>query len=238
MPQIKRTHAIAVFALLSISIVPMAARLHKGQAQLSNHNHLDTNRFTGPGQVWPPQPKNRTNVVWLTQTTDGFRSNLQSKGRTGSTLSSEDIPELGSDFTYIGETEIQEKGSPGIKKRMTFFSHSNNATVEVVTQGDNIERTERVVPSKYQPPLTSEEVEKAVDIARKSLIDSGFDRVGPLKGYGILAFKSSAETVPGEGGFYDTRVAYVSFHEHIDARPEYVAWVDLTQQLVLKSRED
>ncbi len=63
-------------------------------------------------------------------------------------------------------------------------------------------------------------------------------RIQQLEGYGILAFKPSSELASGEKGFYDTRVAYVSFHEHIDARPEFIAWVDLTEGSVLKSRED
>jgi hypothetical protein len=41
---------------------------------------------------------------------------------------------------------------------------------------------------------------------------------------------------PEGNGFYDTRVIYISFHLDSSSVPEFVAWVDLTSQKVMKAQ--
>lgn len=237
---IKNILVAAGVAGLVISISPLSARLLQNESshQLSSHHHSEKNRFTKIGGDWPPQPKNMENIVWLQ---DDNASRLKSRSDTddlAASLSADDVSELGRRFTFIGTKSSVEKDATLSQQTMTFFSHSNNMTVDVkVSQGD-VNDVEQITPSKYQPPLSAEEVKSAVNIARESFENEGFSQVKQLKGYGILAFKSSSDLTSENGGFYDTRVAYVSFHAHIDARPEFVAWVDLTEETIIKSRED
>jgi len=238
-------YAILISCLVGLlfSFTPIAARLPKQIAHLfSNHSHSSSDRFTRIGTEWPPQPKQMDNVVWLNRHFNNrvVNQTISSVGlaATARSFSSNDIHELGNRFTFVGTQESGGKQLQSSQQTMTYYSHSNNATVEVeVIQGD-IQNVTLINPSKYQPPLTDEEVKEAVNIARTSISQDGFDRIQELEGYGILAFKPSSEISVGDRGFYDTRMAYVSFHEHIDARPEFIAWVDLAEQIVIKSGED
>ncbi|MCF6203855.1 MAG: hypothetical protein L3J59_09340 [Methylococcaceae bacterium] len=237
---IKNVFVIAGLTGLVISIAPLTAQFLSNEMshQSSNHRHLDVNRFTKIGGDWPPQPKNMENIVWL-QGNSGVRSNSISQvSALAKTIVINNVPELGNRFTFITSQTDSGKNGPSSEEVVTFFSHSNNMTVEVNVDHGEIKKVEEISPSTYQPPLTAEEVKEAVKIARKALQKEGFGRVQQLKGYGILAFKTSDEAGSDNGGFYDTRVVYVSFHEHIDARPEFIAWVDLTEGSVIKSMED
>ncbi len=231
--------AIGLTGLVTF-ITPLAARLLPNEIfhQFSNHNHLDKNRFTEVGGDWPPQPNNMENIVWLQSNVTGRASSSRNSDTLATSLSGDDVIELGDRFTYISTKSSAEKDTSSSKEIMTFFSHSNNTTVEITVDQGVIGEVEQINPSNYQPPLTVEEVTDSVKIARESFQQDGFSRVQQLEGYSILAFKSSTELNSDNGGFYDTRVAYVSFHEHVDARPEFVAWVDLSEGTVIKSRED
>jgi hypothetical protein len=238
-------YAILISCLIGLlfSFTPIAARLPKQIAHLfSNNHHSNNDRFTRIGTEWPPQPKQMDNVVWLGQHSYNriVNQTISSVGfsATARSFSNNDIRELGNRFTFVGTKESGGKQLQSSQQTMTYYSHTNNATVEVeVNQGD-IQNVTLINPSKYQPPLTDEEVKEAVNIARTSISQDGYDRIQQLNGYGILAFKPKSEIQPGDSGFYDTRMVYVSFHEHIDARPEFIAWVDLAQQIVIKSGED
>jgi hypothetical protein len=225
---------------LFLSYTPIAARLpHEISHLFSRHNHPDSDRFTRIGSEWPPQPKDMENVVWLQQPTISRASrSINNTATIDNLLSTQDIPELGDRFTFVGIQSTPGKTSSPVQTSMNYFSHSNNSTVEVKVSQGEIENVEMIAPSEYQPPLTVEEVKEAVDIARTSLFQNGFNRIQQLQGYGILAFKPVSEINTGDHGFYDTRVAYISFHQDINARPEFIAWVDLTNRVVIKSQQD
>jgi len=235
----KNICVVAGLTGIGLSMTPLAARLLSDESsqQHSNHTHLDTNRFTAIGNDWPPQPKNMENIVWLRSNISG-RATPNRDEALATSISADDVSELGERFTYVSTRSIGEKGSSSSQKIMTFFSHSNNSTVEVEIDNGSVGEINQTSPSKYQPPLTTEEVKDAVKIARESFLQNGVSRIEELKGYGILAFKKRSEMTSTNGGFFDTRVAYISFHEHVDARPEFVAWVDLSEGTVIKSRED
>jgi hypothetical protein len=80
--------------------------------------------------------------------------------------------------------------------------------------------------------VTDEEILAAEGIARSYFNDRGTARVAALRAYGILAYP------PRGNSFYPVRVIYVSFHESGDAPPEFAAWVDLSNQRVLRIREE
>ena len=54
-----------------------------------------------------------------------------------------------------------------------------------------------------------------------------------LQGFVIMAYRAQGAT-----GFYDSRVVYVTFHENLEERPEFLAWVDLSKGQILKATED
>ncbi len=231
--------AAGITGLVIYITPPLTAQFlaNETSSHSSNHRHLDVNRFTKIGGNWPPQPKNMENIVWLRDSSLVRSNSIINVGEIEKNLAT-NVSELGDRFTFVSTKSADEKNSSSSEKTATFFSHSNNTTVKVRTDQGSIKEIVEISPSQYQPPLTVEEVKDAVKIARESLQNDGFSRIQQLEGYGILAFKPSSELASGETGFYDTRVVYVSFHEHIDARPEFIAWVDLTEESVIKSRED
>lgn len=137
---------------------------------------------------------------------------------------------LGNRFAYIGVVDEENDGR--FKRRLVFFSHAKNATVEAIMEGDKVLEVKTTPADQYQPEITDEETAEATEIARAYFIGKGFARVRGLEGFGILAYK------PTGNGFYSGRVIYVSFHQNSDSPPELAAWVDLTKQKVIKMRRE
>ncbi len=138
---------------------------------------------------------------------------------------------LGAHFTYLGTGGIHTKGQADqAQARVTYFSHTQRATVEVLVSDGWVSEVTSTPAADYQPPLIPAEVTQAVTIARASLQSAGYLRGSVLEGFGILALPSE-----GQQAFFAHRVVYVSFHADENARPEYVAWVDLTDQTVVES---
>lgn len=139
---------------------------------------------------------------------------------------------LGNRFARIGVVDERNDDRFKDKRRLVFFSHAKNATVEVIMDGDKVLDVKTTPADQYQPEITDEETAEATEIARNYLIKKGFGRVRGLEGFGILAYEPTGK------GFYSGRVIYVSFHENSDSPPELAAWVDLTKQKVIKMRKE
>ena len=194
------------------------------------HNH--------EGMTWPPQPRGITNVVVHSsveqeekdRAIEGARMDrLESKAKTHP----EANRALGNRFTRITVIDREDKTTGKKATQMVFFSRDKNATVEVqFDNNEEIQAVKSVPASQYQPEITDEEIAEAAQLARTHFLNQGLARIADLKAYGILAYK------PKGGGFFDTRVLYVSFHQNDDAPPEFAAWVDLTNQLILKERRE
>jgi hypothetical protein len=122
----------------------------------------------------------------------------------------------------------KKKGT--VISHMVFFSRDKNATVVVDFDKEEIQTVRSIPASEYQPEITREEVAEAAALARTYFLNQGLAQADGMKAFSILAYK------PAGGGFFDTRVLYVSFHQRDDAPPEFAAWVDLTNQLILKTR--
>lgn len=190
------------------------------------------------GLTWPPQPRGITNAVVHSSAEQEKRDidlqrtradRLERKTRTAPAVNRA----LGNKFTRITVIDKEDKTSGRTVTQMVFFSRENNATVEV--EFDKIETVQAVksIPAwEYQPEITDEEAAEAAELARVYFLTQGIAKATGLKAYGILAYK------PEGAGFFDTRVLYVSFHKHGDALPELAAWVDLTNQLILKERRE
>lgn len=225
---------------LFLPVIPNDELNDSSLEQLSpnDHGHIINHRFdrfTQYGGTWPPQPKNIENVVWFTNDEpqlSAASAKLVAAAEI-SAASSAVQAALGSRFTHIGTVSRSGKGETSTKEIVTYFSHSNNATVEVQMDAGTIIDVNLIPPTEYQPPLTKSEISEAIVIAREYWDASGYERVHELEGFGILGL-----TPNGATGFNEVRVVYVSFHINADARPEYVGYVDLTNQAMLESWEE
>ncbi|MDP2323731.1 MAG: hypothetical protein Q8N51_06845 [Gammaproteobacteria bacterium] len=189
-------------------------------------------------QTWPPQPRGIQNVVLFSnpgnaeRTADLKRWHIAERERIALARGSV-RKALGRRYTRPDLVEADRKGAAGDEPaRLLYFSHENNTTVEVTLDKTRVRSLRRIAPSDYQPDVTDEEIVEAEAIARAHFNNSGQARVAALKSYGILAH------LPEGTGFYPTRVIYLSFHEAPDTRPEFAAWVDLTNRQVVRIREE
>jgi hypothetical protein len=193
------------------------------------HDHGD--------QTWPPQPEGITGVVDLSTpaSEQARRSKLQQRFNEleqRGAAHADFQKALGQRYTRIAIVDNEDKVGTPRGSRFTYFSRDKNATAEVLFDGANIKSVKSIPAREYQPEITDEEISEATELARKYFSSLGIERVRDLKGYGILAYR------PEGKGFYDGRVIYVSFHANDDAPPEFMAWVDLTSQTILNSREE
>jgi hypothetical protein len=185
--------------------------------------------------TWPPQPRGITNVVPL-GSADSERLAAEARERRAAaheriaSRRAEVRQALGDRFTRA--TFVEGGGKSGAPDQLVYFSYANNATVEVTFEGQRVRKVTSIPPAEYQPEITDGEIAEAEAIARAHFSALDADRVAKLQAFGILAYR------PQGKGFYDTRVLYISFHRDGDSPPEYVAWVDLTQRRVLRSREE
>lgn len=179
--------------------------------------------FTAQGADWPPQMEGIDSVRAVVSESPDADDAIA----VGDLLESEEVRDaLGERFVASGEGA----SAAGDSRRSVFFSHENNATVEVVTTERSVDEVIVTPAAVYQPPETIQEANDAAELAREALIDAGHAGVEALEGYGILAFPDDSDAA-----FFDHRVLYVSFHENEDSRPEYVAWVDLTTRDVVRA---
>jgi hypothetical protein len=191
------------------------------------HNH--------EGLTWPPQVRGSTNAVVhsnveqekIGRALKGARMDrLERKAKTHT----EANRALGNRSTRITVIDREDKTTGQKATQMVFFSRDKNATVEVDFDNEQIQAVRSIPAWEYQPEITNEEATEAAGLARTYFLSQGFAKAGSMKAFSILPYK------PEGIGYFDTRVLYVSFHQHDDANPEFAAWVDLTNQLILKTR--
>ncbi len=202
---------------------------HYHAADLANQN-----RFTGQGEVWPPRPDGAgaprsLPIAEPRYDDDPIIADIATDGRVAELL--------GEQWTVlaIGPAAVNGKGAGAAagqgRIQITFFSRSTNQSVIVDVTGRRVADVATVDPAVEQLPLNPEEKADAVDIARRYWLDAGETSVDNLEGFAIQAYQ------PG-GSLYDVRMAYVSFHVDADSRPELLAWVDLTNEVVTEAREE
>lgn len=189
-------------------------------------------------QTWPPQPRGLRYEVPLSnpanaqRTAELRRRSLKEQARIA--LARPEVQRaLGRRYSPPELVESGAKGAAGDgDTRLVYFSHENNRTVEVALDRNRVRSVRQIPPTEYQPDVTDEEIASAEVIARRHFSDGGKPRVAALQAYGILAY------LPQGRGFYPTRVIYLTFHEADDSSPEFAAWVDLTRQRVIRTREE
>ena len=205
--------------------------------RIHHHNQtIDANvRFEAVDNVFPPQPMSIENVRVENSGQRTARAAIAQERANALPDQSADVQlALGDRYTYIGQEFLNMKGDRNNSQvRHTYFSHSKNVTIEVLMDQESVRAIHPIAPDRYQPPLTESEMAEAIQIARRTLLDEGITQIADLEGHTILALPTD-----GNSAFFNHRIGYVSFHRNVDVGPEYVAWVDLTDQVVVESRED
>lgn len=198
------------------------------------HGQLRANgRFVSTQQDFPPQHKDIERVTYFHSSEDAAERTRRDRMRAITEQSNEMRALLGDRFTFIGIVPLATKDNPAdLRNKVIFFSHALNQTVEGLVSGETLLSTNTIEPGTYQPPLTRAEVREAVDIARLHWTDADGGRVENMRGFAILGYEPTGDA------FFDTRMAYVTFHRSVEGRPEYVAYVDLTNGTVTKSWEE
>jgi hypothetical protein len=213
----------------SVEPEPVNTNCHDhGDGVCHNHN-LDHADLT-----WPPSPRGTTETILLSNLAEEGRARQRYEPYFAKVVSAyvtdpRLAQALGRRFMRVTAIELESAGGPRAVK-LVYYSYDNNVTVEVFVVNDNVVRVTTTPASEYQPEITSEETELAAEIARKYYTAQGNTRVIALQHFGILAYR------PEGNGFYDTRVIYISFHLDSSSVPEFVAWVDLTSQKVMKAQ--
>lgn len=119
------------------------------------------------------------------------------------------------------------------KRHLLFYSYTNDVAVDVEMKGEDVITIVQRDRS-YLPPEGEEEIQQAIDLARKdSRIPGGLPQ---LDGHAILM-------QPGDGVLwnepgYGHRVFWVTFSKGLSGNPEYWAVVDLSAQTVLKVEKE
>lgn len=207
---------------------------HDGVGHIPEHGRFTTN--DGTEQSWPPQVKYIDEVVWDDRVTAAMVE-LESEvnAAAAATNQATDIRELlGERYVFISAHPIRIKGVEGVQgQRVTYFSYSNNMTIEAVVNNHSVESFETIAASEWQPSLRQKEVDAAIEIARQYWQEQGNRRVEHLEGFTIQTFRTE-----GGGGYYDTRMTYVSFHMDETSPPELLTWVDLTTETIYRAAID
>ncbi len=200
-----------------------------------NHYHAaDLNgagRFSAQGDVWPPRPDGAGAPTRIQQAEPAYNgAPLARQGAERSTVAEH----LGERWAVL---EIAEGVSDGkgqsdrSRQVVTYFSYDMNQSVRVEMRGANVTDVKTIDPSQAQLPLNPDEKARAIDIARAHWNEQSESAVNDLEGFSIQAFQP-------DGQFFGVRMVYVSFHENADARPDFLTWVDLSNETVADSKRD
>jgi len=188
--------------------------------------------------IWPPTPHGADNIVVRSeaeaqrqrQATGLARLDALDQKVRANPLVAEALGQRSTRVAFVDIAIDAKAKAAGEPSRLVYYNRDTNTTVQVLL---GLNETVLTAPaSVYQPDLAESEEQEAVTIARKYFVQAGNSRVAALRGYTIMAYP------PNQKGFYSTRVAYVSFHVNDDARPEFEAWVDLSNQRVIKAQGD
>lgn len=207
---------------------------HTGIGHIPEHGRFTAN--DGHVQSWPPQVKYIDEMAWDNRLSAAIAmAAVEVDAAISITAQDSELGErLGERYTFINAHPIREKGNDAVLgQRVTYFSYSNNVTIKAIVRNGAVATIETIAASDWQPSLKQNEVDAAIDIARQYWQGKGNSRVNNLQGFTIQTFQTE-----GAGGYYDTRMTYVSFHMDEVSNPELLTWVDLTTETVFKAAVD
>lgn len=186
--------------------------------------------FTGPDSGWPPQPLGRTDVrqVPWSQAQGDLTDSLARELRRIAEADSRTQAALGQRFAFINVERVEAPKDTAEARpvyRVVFYSHSNNVPVEVLIRDLQVQQVER--RPNYDVPESPEEAQMAITLARRS--PELRAAVGRLVGSAIVTYPDTSSPLRGH------RVLYVTFAAEADSAPRYAAYVDLTEQRVVRT---
>lgn len=241
-----RTCVVAAFIAGSTGISAVQAD--------TTHGHIaGDGRFTPnqSGATFPPQPRSVENVRQFTPIPDAANRVVTNKKGGGQTVGAQAVTKnlaaerndvtaqalasneirnlLGLRYAVINTVTVKDKwGGDSNRYTITFFSHSNNQTVQVSVEDGDLDDLTVIPASQNQPPLAETEMVDAIDLARTHWTNEGNTRIGQLTGFAIQTFQE-------DGSPHTSRVAYVSFHIESPEQPELLTWVDLNSRQVIRA---
>lgn len=194
--------------------------------------------------AWPPQPERIEAVTWLpTESSATVRAAQVQAAQAEALVVNAATVQAALGERFVRSTTIVQQpkltavaaadAQADASTQVVFFSYTHNATIEVTVAGGEITAINQLPAHVYQPEPTAIEKTRAVALARLFFRKEGHQRVLQLTGYVIQAYEPEGVT-----GFYDNRVLYVTFHTDLTARPEFGAWVDMTNEVVINSFHD
>lgn len=233
----RRLRTVTGVALIAAPIVglfgssfidPLDAQQDRDVAVHDHSDHDHGLAYTPMGLQFPPQPADLENVRWhgtgaIAGEGDRQAGNLRRIEQTTWLQR-----ELGSRFERISTESTATKGEASNGHMVvTYMSHSRNRVVTALMHNGDLLSVESAAPKNYQPPLGPGEMADAIQLAREEFRTEGVERPLNLQGYAILALPTTDGVA-----FHNHRVAYVTFTRTPDVRPEFGAYVDLTDRTI------
>lgn len=223
----------------------------------SDHDHhhasdLSTDgRFSGPGGVWPPEPRNATDVVALDF--PGEQAPVDADLVPAEVADERLVPDarplevaladravidaLGDRYQLIAASDgaqLPEAAKGQVRpdaSRIAFYSLTFDQSVDVLVVGREVRDLTVQPATEYQPPLSEKEKYRAAELARAHWEAAGDTRLDQLEAFVMLDMADN-------GSFHPSRVAYVTFHAELNARPELLTWIDLSSEQVIRAEVD
>lgn len=219
----RRRHRVAAWpsAVLVLVMVVLAAVAGVGDTSAE----VATSRFASPDGGFPPQPVRASGARPVAVEVDVAESAARRRAAAVAVDDERVAAARGSAWIDLGVQQVPQ----GAGHLVTTWSQTFARTVLATVVDGQVTAVEVVPPGAWQPPLAGVERLRAIDLARAQLLDLGVGRVGDLQGLAM-------HTMGPDGTPWPTRMAYVTFHAHLDARPEYAAWVDLVEERVVRWR--
>ncbi|MDM0113141.1 hypothetical protein QTI66_13360 [Variovorax sp. J22R133] len=214
-----------------------AAQAHEALANLQP-GHPTGHLQRAPGMTWPPQPTGAQNII---DRSDYSGTSRRSMARDlvfrAMQQRIDREPALsrlrGRTLTPLAVIDVDDRARGlVVERRFQYFDRRTNETVTVAAPTSGAPVVSTTPATVYQPEITQEEAQEAIDLAKAYFVRQGNGRAQQLAGFGIQAYQ------PTGSGFYNGRVVYVTLHVNNDSNPEFMAWVDLSAQRILKARQE
>ncbi len=138
----------------------------------------------------------------------------------------------GNDYRYFGSIKLENKRD---KQKVQYvhyiYVYNRNYTVEIHADAD-LKKISKVLKTREQPAPTEDEVNDAIDIARKNKTVAEFI-TAEMVGHGILL----SSTDPHDKHYFGKRIFDIQFGNSEKRLPSYKALVDISSREVISSRE-
>ena len=186
--------------------------------------------------IWPPQPQNITEITALDVATDNASELLAKTVRSIKSQGSFDGL-LGTRHEVLARHELRDKSGKLTSIEVEIFDYDANQvlTVELAADRSTVVNHTLKAAHLYQPPESQDEVRRAIELAAIALDQQGFTNPFNLKGTGLLAYPTAAQSAASGFHFFNDRKIYVTFGDGKGVLPEYRALVNLSTGIVESS---